>query len=221
MSNAILNAVFENSRSRGVARLVLLSLADRADDAGRAYCGATDLCQRTNADRTNVFRALAWLRESGEIVIEPDKGPRGCNRYLIPVNQWQNATSGKTPLVAKCNVGSGKTPPKPLRTPLNINGGDVDFSELWTAYPRKVGKAAALKAWKKAKLPPLRELLTALEKQRANWSDPQFIPHLSTWLNGRRWEDEVSTRPIAPRVGTPETRLDIVQHKNPPRVISQ
>ena len=36
MSNAILNAVFAHSESRGVARLVLLSLADRADDKGRA-----------------------------------------------------------------------------------------------------------------------------------------------------------------------------------------
>jgi hypothetical protein len=26
-----------------------------------------------------------------------------------------------------------------------------------------------------------------------NWKDPQFIPHPSTWLNERRWEDEPTT----------------------------
>jgi hypothetical protein len=219
MSNAILNAVFERSQSRGVTRLVLLSLADRANDEGRAYCGASDLCKRTNADRTNVFRALSWLRESGEIVVEPDKGPRGCNRYLIPVNQWQNATSGKTLPVAICNIGSGKTPPKPLLTPIDIEtGANSDFSDFWKAYPRKVSKTSALKAWRKAKLPPLSELLAALEKQKANWNDMKFIPHPATWLNGCRWEDEVTT--ATPKQAIPEPRLDVVRYKTPPRVVT-
>ena len=43
---------------------------------------------------------------------------------------------------------------------------------------------------------PLEVLLTAIEKQKesAQWSkdNGQFIPHPTTWLNGRRWEDEVS-----------------------------
>ena len=47
MSNAVLNAVFQHSKAEGVARLVLLSLADRADDSGRAWCGAKDFCTRT------------------------------------------------------------------------------------------------------------------------------------------------------------------------------
>jgi hypothetical protein len=34
----------------------------------------------------------------------------------------------------------------------------------------------------------------ALQRQSAQWQrdDGQFIPHPSTWLNGRRWEDEGS-----------------------------
>ena len=43
---------------------------------------------------------------------------------------------------------------------------------------------------------PLEVLLTAIEKQKesAQWSkdNGQFIPHPTTWLNGKRWEDEVS-----------------------------
>lgn len=117
MSNTALNTVFANSRSQGTARLVLLSIADRADDHGRAFCGAKDLCRRSNADRATVFRAIRSLRKMGELTVLPDKGTRGCNRYEITVNQSQNATSCKTPPVAICNTTSGKMRPKPNRTP--------------------------------------------------------------------------------------------------------
>ncbi len=116
MSNAALTAVFTNSKSEGLARLVLLSLADRADNEGRAYCGAADLCRRTNADRSNVFRALKRLRKSGELEVLAKKGFRGCNHYRIPLDQWHNATSGNTQLVALRISTSGNTPPKPIRT---------------------------------------------------------------------------------------------------------
>lgn len=30
------------------------------------------------------------------------------------------------------------------------------------------------------------------EKQSGEWNDIQFIPYPTTWLNGERWEDELS-----------------------------
>jgi predicted phage replisome organizer len=80
-------------------------------------------------------------------------------------------------------------------TPLPPNGGD-GFDEFWSAYPRKVGKAAARKAYTKVIRSVMPEtLLTAL---RGQISSPQwlkdngaFIPHPTTWLNQGRWEDEL------------------------------
>jgi hypothetical protein len=67
------------------------------------------------------------------------------------------------------------------------------FATFWTAYPRKTGKAVALKAWQKLR-PPIDRVLAALEWQRASpdWlkDGGQFIPHPATWLNGGRWDDE-------------------------------
>lgn len=123
MSNAALTAVFTHSKSEGLARLILLSIADRADEQGRAFCGAGDLCRRTKGDRSNVFRALKRLRKSGELEVEPRKGFRGCNRYRIPLDQWHIAPSGNTPLVAIRNGTSGVTPPKPKRTKENFSVG--------------------------------------------------------------------------------------------------
>jgi hypothetical protein len=70
------------------------------------------------------------------------------------------------------------------------------FAQFWDAYPNKAGKEAAIKAF--AKVNPdddlLQTLLTSIARARESkaWvkDDGEFIPHASTWLNGKRWEDE-------------------------------
>lgn len=71
------------------------------------------------------------------------------------------------------------------------------FIEFWSVYPKKVGKGAAEKAWSKIK--PNAELhlkiLSAIERQKMSeqWlrDNGQYIPNPATWLNQRRWEDEL------------------------------
>lgn len=79
------------------------------------------------------------------------------------------------------------------RRPLAI----TSFEDFWQAYPKKVGKGAAEIAWKKqrvsAKLP---EILTAIRaaKLSMEWTKEsgQFIPNPATWINQRRWEDQLT-----------------------------
>lgn len=117
MSNALLNAVFANSKSEGLERLIMLSIADRANDQGRAYCGASDLCRRTRAGRRNVFRALKRLRELGELEVLPERGFNGCNAYAIRSDQWHKDPRGIKSLVTQEASSRGVKPPKPLGTP--------------------------------------------------------------------------------------------------------
>ncbi len=99
----------------------------------------------------------------------------------------------------------------PLKPPKGGKRGerDADFDRFWAAYPRKVGKEAARKAFAKADV-PIDTLLTAIAAQRASpqWrrDDGQYIPHPATWLNQGRWEDEI-TAPSTPiqSVGQPPT----------------
>jgi uncharacterized protein YdaU (DUF1376 family) len=71
------------------------------------------------------------------------------------------------------------------------------FPKFWKMYPNKKGKAAAEKAWKKLKVTAdlfgqIAEGLAAQVVCEAWVKDGgQFIPHPATWLNGKRWEDEV------------------------------
>lgn len=71
------------------------------------------------------------------------------------------------------------------------------FEAFWVAYPRHTNKQAALKAF--LRLNPddvmMQTILKAISIQRQSdqWTRDggQYIPHPATWLNGRRWEDEM------------------------------
>jgi hypothetical protein len=91
----------------------------------------------------------------------------------------------------------------------------VDFDTFWKEYPRKVSKQQAVKAWRS--LNPDHTLLTtmlqAIEKQKRSeqWQKDQgkFIPHAATWLNGKRWEDELAPKYSPPEVRKPAVIVDI------------
>lgn len=73
------------------------------------------------------------------------------------------------------------------------------FGEFWKAYPKKIGKQAAVRAWQKIKnRPPLGKIIEAIKRAQDTdqWKkdNGEFIPHPSTWLNGGRWDDEPITR---------------------------
>ncbi len=77
------------------------------------------------------------------------------------------------------------------------HGRATDFQTFWAAYPRKVGKGNAQKWWKSHKPDEalLQTMLVAIGQQRKSdgWvkDGGQYIPHPATWLNGKRWEDEL------------------------------
>lgn len=68
------------------------------------------------------------------------------------------------------------------------------FDSFWLIYPKKVGKPAAIKAFKAAKLNGhLSDVLSDIESKKVTeaWKKDsgQFIPNPATYLNQRRWED--------------------------------
>ena len=83
---------------------------------------------------------------------------------------------------------------------------ETSFFEFWIAYPKKVAKQDAEKAF--SKLNPDAELQAKILQAVANASKSpdwikesgQFIPNAATWLNGKRWEDGLTLvqSPTAP-----------------------
>lgn len=72
-----------------------------------------------------------------------------------------------------------------------------DFEKWWATYPRKVGKAKAAKDWQRAtkRINP-NDLIEATQRfsafHESEGTEPQFIPHPSTWLNRDGWDDELT-----------------------------
>ena len=78
---------------------------------------------------------------------------------------------------------------------ININSYAQNFKKFYELYPRKVGKANVEKWFTKNKPNDnlMETILKALEIQKKSkqWQDKQFIPYPYTWLNQKRWEDEL------------------------------
>jgi hypothetical protein len=71
----------------------------------------------------------------------------------------------------------------------------MSFDELWAMYPRKVAKRVAQKSFERLTQTEQAQALEAMPNHLAYWKsqDTQlaYIPHLATWLNQYRFEDEV------------------------------
>ena len=73
---------------------------------------------------------------------------------------------------------------------------DSLFDIFWKAYPKKIAKGDAEKAF--VKVNPDDKLLATMvatidrAKKSVDWQkdNGKFIPNPATWLNGKRWEDE-------------------------------
>jgi hypothetical protein len=78
------------------------------------------------------------------------------------------------------------------------------FNIFWATYPKKVAKQAAIAAWKKVDQDRAlyHEIMQGLSrwKESYEWQKEsgRYIPNPASWLNGRRWEDEI------PEYGKPE-----------------
>lgn len=161
-----------------------------------------------------VHRMAAF--QIGDQLSEQDKRCKGVER------EWNNIPSAQLrqaffaiysgafhlPKQAKKTRGT-EAPSKPLRSQEQEQDQEQDqetppaprgdgFEVFWSAYPRKVGKDAARKAYeRRSPNAALRsEMLAAITSQSASeqWrkNGGQYIPHPATWLNEGRWQDAVS-----------------------------
>jgi hypothetical protein len=115
-----------------------------------------------------------------------------CPKRQMELPKWSNgiAQMGEPIPDNKLHIENTDRNNKPSSTEF-----DGSFNEFYSAYPKKVGKEPALKSWKKIK-PALYEMIIADVKNRAanhiGWQDKQYVPNPATYLNQKRWEDEIN-----------------------------
>lgn len=121
-----------------------------------------------------------------------------------------------------------QTRAKRISPPIAPSGGDTAepaapslqekrFAEFWDEYPKKVGKADALKAWKRAKITEeiferiLQSVRAAKASEQWRRENGRFIPNPATWINQGRWDDELPQSAGTSDSSSPEGTLAILR----------
>lgn len=101
-----MNLVWEHAPVSGNELLLMLALADFADDEGRAGASMTTLARKTRSDERTARRVLRRLQKHGLIAVDRKPGPENINRYRLLCEGWgQFAPGGVLP--------GGVLPPPP------------------------------------------------------------------------------------------------------------
>ena len=192
--------------------LVLIGIANHADKTGRgAYAGQATLAHYARCSDRTVRRKLAALEERGMIrrgdqaaavhipaavrpvvwdLIWPGQNDRAGHFDRSGADAAVAGQDGRGSVLSGRSAMSGKPSGEPSVKPSDLK--DAGFEEFWAIYPRRAGKADAVKAWTKAVRGGTAPA-DILDGARRYAADPnrvdKFTAHPSTWLNRGSWED--------------------------------
>lgn len=186
-------------------KFVLLALADYANLDGACFPSQATLGDKVDLSERSIRTALAELEALGLISRESRSSTFGrrsdvirltfsspCNRQNLPVAQPEKSGKKEAPA-----TGSGL----PVATSI-LNQSDIyplpeiSCEAIYSAYPKKTAKGAALKAIEKAlRKVKAKDLLEAVQAYATatRGSDLSLLPNPATWFNARQWEDDRST----------------------------
>ncbi|MDQ0030177.1 hypothetical protein [Arthrobacter bambusae] len=143
-----------------------------------------------------------WTTRAAETRIE--KATKAARARWAADSKPEDATEHATEHAASIGQASGEqcsedapAMPEKRREEKKIfsSSSTTAFDAFWAGYPRKVGKAAAQKAFAKAlKFTDVETVMSGVEALRTEVAgkDQKFTPHAATWLNEGRWDDEPS-----------------------------
>lgn len=108
----------------------------------------------------------------------------------------EKAKASESNVTSNATVASQSNAREEKRRVINPKAPSGAFDEFWNVYPKRVGRAAAEKAF--AKVNPDQDLLAqivaavAAQSGSDQWrrDGGQFIPNPATWLNQARWLDQ-------------------------------
>jgi hypothetical protein len=164
----------------------------------KGYCFASNeyLSRAIGCSIRTLQREIDMLVRAGYILREIERNEAGGEKRLLHVLDQPPMTSMTPPRV------NDDTPPVSSMTPIitNTNNKDYftlythDFEEVWEAYEKVGVKMTAAKAWSKIPHGIRKEVLDHIREYIRLHKDVDkmtFLPHLSTYLNQRRWESEM------------------------------
>jgi DNA-binding transcriptional regulator YhcF (GntR family) len=168
---------------------------------GQFITSLDSLAKKSGVSRKSVRTALANFEKLEFLANESAKTGR-----LITVINWalyQSQEEAPAKESAKHRQSTGKAPAtnkndkndkNERKERIPASGYDY-FSDFWKEYPRKEKKVMAQKIFDRLKVNDalmekiMDSLFRFVESEEWKKDDGKYIPHPTTWLNQRRWED--------------------------------
>ena len=72
-----------------------------------------------------------------------------------------------------------------------ISQKQTSFNEFWNLYEKKVARLAAERAWLKLSFREIEKVFDVVRNYVLSTPDEKFRCHASTWLNQKRFNDEI------------------------------
>lgn len=171
------------------------------------------LARKLRLSSTKVEQILNFYSERQRIIVKTTGNDMfiNCPKFVDIASNWTKRKHSpptealQRPSVAPTAIEEEKEkeekkkkkiPPTPRKRGIQYSD---DFEDFWSAYPKKVGKDAAWRAWEKRSRdrPATGGILQAIHQQQSSeqWTREggQFIPNPATWINQGRWNDEIGT----------------------------
>lgn len=202
-------------------KMVLLKLADQANDCGECWPSYQTIADACECSRSAVKAQVRELEKMGLLrrSFRSNGTSTTSNLFRLDLSLAAQENHGHEKTRADADPGQDITPPgqeetapraasapKPVIEPVSepntpqppSSGGlySDEFEQFWSEYPKRVGKGGAFKLWKKIPATDRQAILADLPVRRRT-HDPwlsdggKYIPNPTTYLNQRRWEDDI------------------------------
>lgn len=165
---------------KAAAKVEAAKRAGKASGKARARRPASDE-QSLNDRSADVEQPLNGRSTNAE-----RKGQRNTNK---------SQSQSQSPLKDSCSSPDGNE--RAQKKSVSKKGSSKPaerFHEFWELYPRKEGKARALKVWKAKGLDHVADAIIEDVKARledpGQWAEKRFTPHGSTYISHERWLDD-------------------------------
>lgn len=180
------NGAISNSISDLVDKEYLIRIVERND--------RNEVISRKLAVRTMSKEAIQLVTPPHQIMETPPHQMMDTS----PLNSGSNNTNTNTLIVKnKKNNKLTYTSEKSLFGEIE----QKEFERFYTLYDKKVSKDDALRAWKKLKASDIEAIFANVQAYVASTPEKQYRPNPASYLNGRKWLDEIIARPTTNAFG--------------------
>jgi hypothetical protein len=211
MSLRALTWAWEQELTNPSEKLVLLAIADHANDDGMCWPSMSHVAERCLLSTRQIQRITEQLVDYGLVSRERRKRPDGTlGTYTYTLNIHRTPMSGPTghprPVVHRTPVSAHNRHNRTVIEPTHDH-----FDRFWQLYPRKIAKQKCASWWQRNTDMVSPVILDGIQRWADYWqqsnTETRYIPHPYTWLTQERWYDDPP--PVTISRGTLTSGIDL------------